>query len=592
MKVDRQNAGRSADTYNWQVLSGILDAVAQRQLAETRALLGDLRETLSRAPATDADAKALASAVEQLDDVFLLVVVGEFNAGKSAFVNALVGERLLDEGVTPTTSRIHLLRHGDKPTIEVTSSGVQVITAPFDLLRHIHVVDTPGTNAIIREHEQLTADFVPRSDLVLFVTSSDRPFTETERAFLETIRDWGKKILLVVNKVDILDHPDQLDQVLTFVRDGATRLLGVTPEIFPVSARLAWRAKHSEPAVWAASGFERLEGYIRDTLDDGRRFKLKLANPLGVGDALARRYQTVADERVLLLADDVAGLAEVERQLALYREDLARGFELRMTGIEKVLLEMEARGHQYFEDTLRIGRVFDLLNRARIEREFEDRVVADAPQQVERRVADLIDWLVEQDFAQWHAVTARLAARQREHGDRVLSSAEVGSFTADRARLLDSVGREAQRVVDTYDRRRESQAIADAARVSVAATAAAGASAVGVGAIVAAAATTAAADVTGILMAGVLAAVGFLILPARRRQARADLRAKMSELRERLVRALRVEFERAQERSGQRLSDAIAPYSRFVRSEQTRWNELKGTLDALRNRISRLSADL
>ena len=154
------------------------------------------------------------------------------------------------------------------------------------------------------------------------------------------------------------------------------------------------------------------------------------------------------------------------------------------------------------------------------------------------------------------------------------------------------MGREAQRVVDTYDRRRESQAIADAARVSVAATAAAGASAVGVGAIVTAAATTAAADVTGILMAGVLAAVGFLILPARRRQARVDLRAKMSELRERLVRALRVEFERAQERSGQRLSDAIAPYCRFVRAEQTRWSELKAALDALRNRISRLSAAL
>ncbi len=232
------------------------------------------------------------------------------------------------------------------------------------------------------------------------------------------------------------------------------------------------------------------------------------------------------------------------------------------------------------------------MNRARIQREFEDRVVADAPQQVERRVADLIDWLVEQDFAQWRAVTARLATKQREHGDRVLASSEIGSFTADRARLLDSVGREAQRVVDTYDRRRESEAIADAARVSVAATAAAGASAVGVSAIVAAAATTAAADVTGIVMAGVLAAVGFLILPARRRRARMDLRAKMSDLRQRLVSALRSEFERAQERSGQRLADAIAPYARFVRAEQTRWVDLQTRLTAIRGRIGALLSAL
>jgi GTP-binding protein EngB required for normal cell division len=566
----------------------VLDAARERQLAETRRLLGDLREILARAPATDEDARALATAADQLDDVFLLVVVGEFNAGKSAFVNALVGEKLLDEGVTPTTSSIHLLRHGPNAATELTPSGIRVVSAPHDLLRDIHIVDTPGTNAILREHERLTTDFVPRSDLVLFVTSSDRPFTETERAFLDAIRDWGKKIVLIVNKIDIFERPEELDQVLGFVREASSRLLGVTPEIFPVSARLAWKAKHGEPAAWGPSQFEALERYVRDTLDDSSRFKLKLANPLGVGDALSRRYSAAADERLALLGEDITALEEVERQLAGYREDLARGFELRMTAVEKVLLEMEARGHQYFEDTLRLGRVFDLLNRARVQREFEERVVADAPQQVERRVTELIDWLVDQDFAQWQAVTARLAARQRAHGDRVLGSAEIGSFTADRARLLDSVGREAQRVVDTYDRRRESQAIADAARLSVAATAAAGAGALGLGAVVSAVATTAAADVTGILMAGVLAAVGFLILPARRRQARAELRGKMAALRERLVNALRAEFERAQERSTQRLADAIAPYARFVRTERTRWDGLRTALTGIRGRIASL----
>jgi small GTP-binding protein len=578
--------------YNGVVLSGVLDAAAERQLSDTRRLLGDLREILARAPATDEDARALATSISQLDDVFLLVVVGEFNAGKSAFINALVGEKLLDEGVTPTTASIHLLRYAEHPGNELLPSGIRVVTAPHDLLRNIHIVDTPGTNAILREHERLTTDFVPRSDLVLFVTSSDRPFTETERQFLDAIRDWGKKIVLVVNKIDILEREEELDQVLSFVREAATRLLGTTPEIFPVSARLAWRAKHGEPAAWPASRFEALERYVRETLDDGSRFRLKLSNPLGVGDALARRYVGAAEERVALLGEDTIALQDVERQLAGYREDLARGFELRMTGVEKVLLEMEARGHQYFDDMLRIGRIFDLLNRARVQREFEERVVADAPQQVERRVTDLIDWLVEQDFAQWQAVTARLAARRRDHGDRVLGSAEIGSFSTDRARLLDSVGREAQRVVDTYDRRRESQAIADAARLSVAATAAVGAGALGLGAIVSAVATTASADVTGILMASVLAAVGFLILPARRRHARAELRKKMTDLRERLVSTLRVEFERAQERSAHRLSDAIAPYARFVRTEQARWDGLRGALADVRARVSSVMASI
>jgi GTPase Era involved in 16S rRNA processing len=63
----------------------------------------------------------------------------------------------------------------------------------------------PGTNAINRAHERLTVDFVPRADLVLFVTSADRPFTETERLFLESIRNLCKKIVLVFNKIDIYE---------------------------------------------------------------------------------------------------------------------------------------------------------------------------------------------------------------------------------------------------------------------------------------------------------------------------------------------------------------------------------------------------
>ena len=63
-----------------------------------------------------------------------------------------------------------------------------------------------------REHEEITSQFVPRSDLILFVTSADRPYTESERIFLEKIRAWGKKIVLVINKIDILENPEALDR--------------------------------------------------------------------------------------------------------------------------------------------------------------------------------------------------------------------------------------------------------------------------------------------------------------------------------------------------------------------------------------------
>jgi small GTP-binding protein len=567
-------------------MRGVLTADLQNQLNGGRQLLAQLRDALTRFDASADDQAALASSIRQLDEFFMLVVVGEFNSGKSAFINALVGQPVLTEGVTPTTAQIHILKHGDTVTKSSDANEIMVITAPADVLRDVQIVDTPGTNAIIREHEQITTNFVPRADLVLFVTSADRPFTETERAFLQTIRDWGKKIVVVINKADIFERPEQLDEVLAFVRSASQQLLGMTPELFAVSARLALRAKQGDPSAWGASRFEPLERYIVDTLDESSRFRLKLANPIGVGEALAQRYSGIASERLTLLKEDLSLLQQIEQQLALYRSDLTRGFELRMTAVEKVLLDMETRGHAYFEDTLRIGRVMDLFNRARIQKEFEERVVADAPRQIERAVAELIDWLIDQDFRQWQAVTTAIADRTRGHGSKVLGAPDVGSFHSDRSRLIDAVGREAQRVVDTYDRKREAAVIADHARVAVTTAAAAGGSALALGTVVTLAASTAAADVTGLLLASVIGTLGFLVIPARRRRAKGELKEKVSALRERLATALRAEFERAQLQGRQRLDDVVAPYSRFVRAEEGRWTSARDTLGALRDQAA------
>lgn len=570
----------------------VLAPELQEQLNRARRLLAEVRDSLVRFGAGEADRHALADSVRQLDEVFLLVVVGEFNSGKSAFINALVGDAVLQEGVTPTTAQIHLLKHGEAGQQPSSEGGIRLVSAPSDLLADVHIVDTPGTNAIIREHERLTSDFIPRADIVFFVTSADRPFTETERAFLQSIRDWGKKIVIVINKVDIFDTPSDLEQVRAFVADAARTLLGVRPEIFPVSARQAQLAKHGKPDVWEASGFEPLERFVRETLDERSRFRLKLANPIGVGHALAERYSGIAEERLLLLGDDVMLLEDVDRQLAVYRDDLRAGFDLRMTGVEKVLLEMEARGHTYIEDTLRIGRLFDLVNRTRVQKEFEERVVADAPEQIERRVTDLIDWLVDQDFRQWQAISSRLAERTRRHEGRVLGAPEVGSFHSERSRLADSVGREAQRVVDTYDKRQEAEAIADQARTAVTTAAAAGGAAVGLGTLVAVAASTAAADVTGIVMASIIGTLGLLVIPARRRKAKREMQEKVSELRQRLATALRTEFERAREHSAARIAQAVEPYSRFVRAERDRWQEARDRLADLRAQTAAFKSDL
>src|SRR4029453_4475937 len=136
--------------------------------------------------------------------------------------------------------------------------------------------------------------------------------------------------------------------------------------------------------------------YIKTTLDQGTRTQLKLMNPLGVGAALIERYTAATRERAAALQADVALLDDVEGQLGCFEQDMAREFEGRMASVDNVLLEMERRGHDFF-DASRSGGVVDLLNRSRVQEGFERRVVADAPQQIERRVNDLIDWLVDAD---------------------------------------------------------------------------------------------------------------------------------------------------------------------------------------------------
>jgi small GTP-binding protein len=556
----------------------ILTDAQEKLLKDSRNLLNDLRASLIQFGASQEDHETLAQSIRQLDELFLLVVVGEFNSGKSAFINALLGQKLLKEGVTPTTTQINVVRFGETQERHVESENQQVISAPVELLAELNIVDTPGTNAIIRQHEAITKQFVPRSDLVLFVTSADRPFTESEREFLEKIRDWGKKVVIVLNKIDLFQSREELDQVVAFIDENARALLGISPEIFPVSARLALRAKLGEPVLWKPSLFEALERYIQNTLDEKSRLTLKFMNPLGVASHLVIQYLEVTGDRLDLLKTDFTTLQDVDAQLTVYQQDMQRDFDFRMSDIENILFEMERRGQDYFDETLRLPRVFDLLNKSRIQLEFERRVVADVPQQIETKVNELIDWLVEANLHQWQAVTEHIAERRRQHQEHIVGDAAGGSFHYDREKLIEGLSKQAQRVVDTYDRQAEAHAMAQGAQTAVAALAATEVGAVGLGTLIAVLATTAAADATGIILASVMALLGLFIIPARKRQAKIELRQKIASLREQLTNSLRTQFEREMERGIANIKDAIAPYSRFVRSEQSKLEEVQAKL--------------
>jgi small GTP-binding protein len=584
------------------MLKRFLTSKEEELLKAERRQLTVLRGPLSGLDASPEDLAILDRSLLQLDELFLLVIVGEFNSGKTAFINALLGERFLPEGVTPTTAAIHIIRFGDEARLmpgAATPYGsgdrdIVVVNYPVEWLRDINIVDTPGTNAIIRKHEEITSEFVPRADLVLFVTSADRPFTESERLFITRIRDWGKKVVFVVNKIDIHEEAD-VEQVMGFVRENARALLGRDPIVFGVSSRQARQAKNSMDAdertrLWTQSRFERLERYILDTLDEKERLRLKLANPLGVAQKLVEKYLQVASARRELLKEDVQTVRTIEGQLGAYEGDMRREFKYHLSHVDNVLYGMAQRGDNFFDETIRIQRILDLMNADRIRGMFEREVVADTPLQIETQTRDLIDWMVDQDFRQWQAVTDYLHKRIARHENAIVG--QVGAFETNRQQLIESVGRTAREVVATYDHAAEARELGDSVQRAVAQTALVEVGAVGLGALLVHVLALTVADVTGVLFASAVAALGFYIIPNKRRRAQLDLQDKINDLRERLASALTGQFESELTRSLKNIRDAMRPYTRFVETQQTSLGETEQTLRKAQGDLQALAAQV
>jgi small GTP-binding protein len=566
----------------------ILNERQEELIRNERKALNDLRLTMVEFARKTEESDLLGKSIEQLDELFLLVVVGEFNSGKSAFINALLGQRILPEGATPTTSQIDVLQYGPEHHRSVVNKHQNLVTYPAAMLREMSIVDTPGTNAIIREHEQITSHFIPRADLVLFITSADRPFTESERQFLVQIRDWGKKIVLIINKADILQNDSDRLEVTRYVCDNARQLLGILPDVFLVSARMALQARLDEDQAGGDVGFVKLEVFIQEKLDEIGRLKLKLLSPLGTGLKVITHVQDIITSRLLLLEKDFQMLADVDAQLAAYDQDLKRDFKFRLADVENPLYELELRGDDFFDNTMRLARVFDLLNKERIRQEFDREVIRDIPHHIDEQVNHVIDWMIGAQVHQWESISKHIADRRQEHQDRIVGDIS-GSFDYDRARMMDDLGRDARKVIDTFDKNHEAKMIAEDAQTMVTASLAVEAGAIGLGALVTVLATTAAADVTGIVSASVIAALGLFIIPARRKAAKKSLREKISDLRSHLVDSLTKAFEMELTRSQQKVREAITPYTRFVRTESGKLQEAREQFQSIKEELERLA---
>ena len=579
-----------------------MEQVLTRQQGELvaleRKLVLQVRDALTQSDGARADIDRLASLVHEMDELFLLVVVGEYNSGKSTFINALLGDEVFAMGDLPTTRAISILRYGKAGPPESIGDHLLLYHYPLEVLRDLDIVDTPGTNSIERMEEAITREFVPRADLLLFVTSLLQPLTASELDFLTHIREWGKKVVFVVNGIDRRNDDGQLDRVREYLaREVTTRLGGTTPTLYFISALQALRGKLNGDSVAAdaKNEYAALERYVLETLRETERVRLKLLTPLGVLTYVLKGNVSTLEVRLTVVQADAGVLRSIRDQLEAYSKEMRTDSERYLIEMRNVLYELERRGRSWFERTIRIGNAFFLRNKDAVENRFRAEVVQDSPQQVESVVHRMVDWTVDRNLRLWRAVFSELDA----HTARLRASgalAPVGDteFRYNREELFTRLREPVEKRLDEFDTEREAREIVTSVKEAVMTAFGVNVLAIGLGGIFIAAFTTVALDFTGVLTATLFAIAGWLIIPARRRHLVKEFEAKITKLNEDLAALLRTKFEEQLARYESQLLEVVAPYERFLATERTKLESgvqaLRGAEDEVRTLERRVAA--
>jgi hypothetical protein len=282
----------------------------------------------------------------------------------------------------------------------------------------------------------------------------------------------------------------------------------------------------------------------------------------------------------------------VEAQLGLYKEDMKRDFEARLAEIQNIIHSLNERGDAWLEDNVRLTNFRELLRQEKVQERFKREVVADTEDLIDERIDELIDWTVDRNLKQWRMVVEYVERRRQARYDERLIGEVGDGFEYNRGQLLQSVGKNATSVVQRYDRERESEQLAASIQGALAQTAVAEVGAVGIGAVIVALATTRFLDVTGLIAAAIIAGYGLFVLPNQRRKARREFREKTDSLRERLGEVVGRQFDKELDRSVERMRNAIAPYTRFVRTEHARMTEASSTLSEVDKEVEGLKESI
>lgn len=574
------------------IFDTVVDANVQGLLRREQRLLVELRETLEREQADER--RRVDELLATLEDLFTIVVVGEFNAGKSSLINALFGSKLRTEGPIPVDDVISILRYADEPSQRRLTDYVLEQFYPIEFLRNITLVDTPGTNSIVQRHQEITEDYIPRADMVLFVTSIDRPLSESERRFLEYIREWGKKVVFVLNKIDTKSD-EEVAQVIDYLKANVRSIFGFDAVIYPVAAKLALESKlgNALPREWTRSRFEALEDYIFQVLSEKERVRIKLHAPLDTILGLAKRQFRMIESRREVLAADKTRIESITAQLDRARADLEGNFRQFVVRIDNLMMDMERRGLDFLDNYVRIQHVMLLRDSLRFREEFERQVFQGWKGNIDATIQEAVDWLVKENMKLWNTTVDAFHRRAEQDARNEEIIGRVGrEFAYNREEVYSRMRSNAEQRLASYDVNVESRRIIDHAMRAVLHSFGLGAGALGLGYLLTTAVTSTAVDVTGLTAATMLLVTSFLILPYKRSKAKEEFRRRIEELRGQLKEALDRESTLEIERMLRSITSAFEPYQRFYAAESEKIEKFAAKLTSIESEARAITLEI
>ncbi|MGB3786886.1 MAG: dynamin family protein [Phormidesmis sp.] len=295
----------------------IVDPTLERYKSAIAQLLDQLKQ-FAQAIDNAVLTKTVQNLQENITQPFLFVVIGEVKAGKSSFINALLGSgEICEVGADPRTNMVAKIVYaeGEGYSRETKPGELREIGRPVPILQQIAIVDTPGTNSPFQQHEDITKEFIPNSDLVIFVFFSKNPYTNTAWSLVDFAnREWRKPVIFVLQQADLADDRE-LQASIQYIEQEAQQRQIADPKVFATSAKLAIDGQENGIQRKTDGGFANIQDLIRSTITGGQGYRLKLTSNIGSAEQIVERLGTDMHLISQQLQRDEAVVAKIRDRL-------------------------------------------------------------------------------------------------------------------------------------------------------------------------------------------------------------------------------------------------------------------------------------